>query len=498
MISRHPRWDLLARALALVVATVALWVGVALLDGATDVWSIVLTVAAIASLLATVLASPLLIYVALFVPRRVDDFEWRETVSLYRSRPALRSVALQHQAVAKTLSGLSTTQLAVAALLPDHSDAGRAAAQAEMDRRGISGTEVPLPTIPGFLGVQDLPTAEQSVFGGISRLRGLGLAVGAIAFAIAMVLIAWNNLVGEEMVARALAAGTISAVDAAIYSGQSSDSLPASLRRGGTYAAFLGRERASTVLIAFGVLGMVVYFLSSWLRSRPVRLLLLRKFNVDDLGKAYRHLIQTELAPFGHVIALSDRRVRRPYWAWLATLFPTSPAGLALAPIRLAFLSLLRMTDRTRWGPAFVANARDFRNLARRLHDRFELNTEVLLSANAYLVRTTDPWWKLCIQLFLTSADVIVLDVSQVTQGTSWEIEAINRLGLWGRVVLVANEMAVEKAEETLVRLGEEPFGDRWPDHAHVYRKTGEFVDRPDFRTSVFAALRYSVEAKAG
>jgi hypothetical protein len=178
-------------------------------------------------------------------------------------------------------------------------------------------------------------------------------------------------------------------------------------------------------------------------------------------------------------------------------MIPTSLPGLVIFPFRLVILFGLRLTDRTRWGPAFVASARDFRLLARRLHDRFELNLEVTLAASAYLVRTTDFWWKDAIQLFMTSADVIVLDISQVTQGTSWEIEAISRLGLWDRVVMVANSERMAAAGSALDDLAARPGSASAPDIAHVYAPSGLIVDREAFRADMFSALRQSVTARA-
>ena len=77
-----------------------------------------------------------------------------------------------------------------------------------------------------------------------------------------------------------------------------------------------------------------------------------------------------------------------------------------------------------------MGSARDFRNLARRLRERTGLNFEMIwTSKEIVLVRTSDLWWKRVISLLITSADVIVIDLSNVTQGTEWELARLNSLG---------------------------------------------------------------------
>jgi hypothetical protein len=235
-----------------------------------------------------------------------------------------------------------------------------------------------------------------------------------------------------------------------------------------------------------------VLFLASWLRSRPVRMVLLRKFNERRLGRRYKRLIDAELQPFGHVIALADKHVRRSTFEWLAGMvgraFGSIPAAV-IAIISIPLMMILRATDRTRWGPAFVAAPRDFRLLSARLEDRLELNIETSFVAKAYLIRTSDDWWRLVVRMLMASADVIVLDLSEVTQGTAWEIETIGRFGLWDRVVRVAAHDRADEAAAAAAGAPEAPL--------FLYDAFGGMVDRAAFRAEFFAALDRSVRARA-
>ncbi|MEM8921829.1 MAG: hypothetical protein AAGB25_10675, partial [Pseudomonadota bacterium] len=195
------------------------------------------------------------------------------------------------------------------------------------------------------------------------------------------------------------------------------------------------------VVISGLVLFTLVWLASSALRRQPARLLLLRKFNDKELAKSMEHVITDELRPFGHIVTLSDKHIRRARFAWLTYLIPTNFLSLALIFIWLPLRLILRQFNRSKHGAAFVGNARDYRNLAKRLRDRMALNMEVALtSKEAFIVRTDDDWWKLVVSLLMNSADVMVVDLSNVTQGTQWELERLDRLGFFERAVLTVRD----------------------------------------------------------
>jgi len=454
-----PRWGLLILAAALLAGpvlaplVVRAQVDLAPAGAAGEVWDVA-AMAAFIVLQVAGFAAPLVALAAFVLPRPAPGAKARRAIlKLYRSRSALRRSA-PGEAGGRACAALSDDELRVAAILPGHSEAGQAAALAELAQRGAPPEPVPEFAAPSFFSLADLENPQKAALAG-ERVRLVAGFVAAGLFAAIFVMAGFEVL---------------------------SDG-----------AAFDGRSR--DIGMVFGVLLIptgIVLFLASWLRSRPVRMVLLRKFNERRLGRRYKRLIDTELQPFGHVIALADKHVRRSTFEWLAGMvgraFGSLPAAV-IAIIAIPLMMLLRATDRTRWGPALVAAPRDFRLLSARLEDRLELNIETSFIAKAYLIRTSDEWWRLVVRMQMASADVIVLDLSEVTQGTVWEIETIGRFGLWDRVVRVAADDRADTARDAAAGAPEAPL--------FLYDAFGGMVDRAAFRAEFFAALDRSVRARA-
>lgn len=443
-------------------------------------------------LILAIVAVPMSLVAAFSIPTRGDDTNWRKTVNLYRRN---RRFARQHPNAAKIATAAATLTdeaLVVAASLPDHSETARSFLTQEMNNRQLSG-DPPAPIVPSFFGAEDKEHLDKIIFGVTARIRSVAQGLGFLVFAFIIVIIVWNLIVGEQQVSNALSEGRVSASEAKQYPGGAYDKTPPALRNDATTREIAAREQigigAAALLIPCGL----IFFSASWFRRKPVRVLLLRRFNNKQLGKVYPKLAKMELFPFGHVIALSDLHLKRGFRISGAFLAAASPAHLALIIIAAPILFLLRLTDRTRWGPANVANARDYRLLAKRLHDRMELNLQTTFSSYAYLVRSTDAWWKEIIRLFMQSADVIVLDVSEISAGTAWEIDSINRHQLWNRVVIVANSDYAATAEAEVQNLG---VKDNLSPAIHYYNLTGSMISRAEFRSEMIGALRASISEK--
>jgi len=453
-----PRWGLLILAAGLMAASAAGPLIIAAEQAwapggaAGDLWDFAARAAffglQIAGVAGTVIAGA-----AFILPRPVPGAKARRArLNLYRTTAALRRID-PGAAGARACDRLSDDALRVAAILPGHSEAGRAAASAALARRGVALDPVPEIAAPSFFAPDDLADAPRAALAG-ERIRTIA---GYTAAAL---------LVGVFILA-----GLDATSDGTALGGHARD---------------IGMALAALLIPA----GLVV-FLASWLRSRPVRMLLLRKFNERRLGRRYKRLIESELQPFGHVIALADSQVRRSTFEWFGGMLVRAVGSIqaaVVAIVTIPILMLLRATDRTRWGPALVASARDFRLLAARLEDRLELNVETTFIAKAYLIRTTDEWWRQVVRMLMASADVIVLDLSEVTQGTAWEIEAITRYGLWGRVVRVAADDRADAARAAVSGAPEAPL--------FLYDGAGGMADRPAFRAEFFAALVRSVRAR--
>jgi hypothetical protein len=373
-----------------------------------------------------------------------------------RTVDALRAHAPENDAVAR----LADRVLRAAVHNPDHSEAGRAAAQEELRARGISVDPWRL-RVPGFISARDLERRGARLFFGWGR--AVRVWSGWALFAILIGLISAAALSPDRA---PLTTETRFWID---FAGMRFDS-----------------DDAFAVL-GLSVLSLIgVWFAASAFRRNPARILLLRKFNERSLSAPLERMIAKELRPYGHVASLSDRHIKRDAFGWLslAPLSLTNPVAAMWfaigAPIRFVY----RFFDRSAMGPAVVLNARDYRNLARRLRDRIGLNIQVAMtSKEAFLVRTSDAWWQMVVRLFMNSSDAIVVDVSQVTEGTAWELDAIAAEGAASRCVFVSLWGKAEAARAELARRG-------IANACFHYAPDGEMQNRAQFRAAMLAAMR--------
>jgi formylglycine-generating enzyme required for sulfatase activity len=490
----RPRWRLLLAALALAGAeALALWRLAPLIEHpGDDLVSLLLLLALVWSMFLCVFAVSMMLFAALFMAPRPDMGAWREVLSLYRAVPELRPTQPDAANLNAALKGLSDDALRVASVLPSHSEAGRLAAAQTLKDRGAASGRVPAPVVPGFFHQDQLDKAAGDLFGAREAVRVTCLMIGGVAAIVTIAMLGWNYLAAPVLVDAATNAG----VDLEGF-GQSKNftDVPAALLSLPGAQSIAVRTKIGYVCMCIALLALLAGRFLAWVRAHPARVLLLRKFNEQRLGKYYKRLIREELQPLGHVVALSDKYVRRSMGAWLQTQFSTAASsipGFIWVVVKFPILLLLRLTDRTRWGPAFIATPRDFRLLGQRLYDRMWLNLETSSLSLAYLIRTTDAWWKLVIEMLLRSADVVVLDLSYVTAGTAWEIDTIGALELWERVVCIAHDQEYAQAAAAL----QNAFGDVPAPPILTYNSSGAFAEQKTFRDRLVAALQESVSSR--
>ena len=375
---------------------------------------------------------------------QADAGGWRVQLQDMRTLAALRAETPAAEAVER----LSDRALKAAALNPDHSETARAAALQALRARSVTPEPWRL-RVPGFIKPADLAKGEKLFFGWGRRARvGSGAAiylaiVGMLAFAAFQT---WRN--------------------AGVAPDLSDD-----------VAGYLGLA----LLAPF-----VIWFFATILRRKPARVLVLRKFNVRALAEPLERMLAQELRAYGHVATLSDKHIRRDAFGWVqgAILSLGNPLALLWFVIGMPIRFLWRQFDRSAMGPAVVLNARDYRNLARRLRDRIGLNAQVaLVSKEAFMVRTSDSWWRMTAQLLMDSSDAIIVDLSQVSAGTDWELDMIQRENAVPRCVFVALWGKLEEAQTLLRARGIDA-------PVHHYAPDGEIQRRAPFRASMLSAMR--------
>ena len=445
-------------------------------------------------------------------------YKLKDLLKAWRTRGWMKKSGPEKRAHTVALERLSQLELAVAASNPDHCDAARSAAENELRGRGGRIEDV-IPVIPGFVRIAE-PEVLRKRFFGFSRMirKYMGLTT-LLGFVIAIFVVGYGEEQRTPALREGVEAGLIEQADfdqrerglsdeeyrAAIAAGVDFESawpsdatleevlLHRVIDQTPAGRAYKLWKTVGMVVIAIFVLAWITWMLASFLRGQPARVLLLRKFNDKDLAKSMERVIQSELRPFGHISTLSDQFIRRSKWGWIQRLIPTNFAHAILIVVWLPIRLVLRQFNRARHGPPYVGSARDFRNLAKRLRDRIGLNIEVsMTSKEAFIVRSHDQWWKEVVALLMGSADVIVVDLSNVTSGTEWELERLDRLDLFDRAVLTAHEDRMQEARDAALR-----FPGSAHKHIFTYDKLGDMAEREAFRTAMLETMSFVLQEKA-
>lgn len=219
-----------------------------------------------------------------------------------------------------------------------------------------------------------------------------------------------------------------------------------------------------SALSFFPILFAFIRYLNSMFYPIPSRILILRKFNNEEISKGLAGFIGRYLRPIGHPIVLADRDVSRRFsifstlYVWVFkgraqgqflqvignSYLPLRMfVGLVAAPFAFGwviFISVMRLFDRTRWGPATINNRNDFNKLVLNLENRIFLNIESMQNACGYIIKSSDKWWKVIISTLIKSSDLIVIDVNEIAASMSWEIEQIIASKSWDKVVLIVRK----------------------------------------------------------
>lgn len=389
----------------------------------------------------------------------IPTSDWRQLLRKMRTLAGLRALKPDHGALAP----LDAEDLAAAAENPDHSEAGRAAAVEAARERGLELMRWRL-EVPGFVRPADLARGELLFFGWGRAVRAWSGRVIYLSFLLILAL---------AFVAEFLRDGSLRLPPGATSGDQA------------VFAHVIEEVWGPSIGIVT-LAALLVWFFASAFRRRPARVLLLRKFNVRALSVPLERMMARELRPYGHIASLSDKHLRHDNWGWLSMAMLSISNPLAAiwfvigAPVRFIW----RLFDRSRMGPVTVLSARDYRSLVRRLRDRIGLNVQIAVGAKeAFLIRTSDAWWRIVVRLLMDSSDAILVDLSQISEGTAWELEVIREEETAARCVFVSLWGKAEEAQSALARLG-------LPNTCFHYAPDGEIQRRAEFRSAMLAAMR--------
>jgi len=410
------------------------------------------------------------------------------------------------------MKDLSAFDLAVIAQNEMHDDTVRQAARDELSAREGEAPNAAAICVPSFISPGDVGGMYRRTFGWTRTLRILSGWVILAFVILTFAAIGWHTEHVDDVLSDARQRGLISGYDYLDKGRRATADEIAEIPRDARSSAFDSDIRYSEVLLwrvrdtdaaknlqmvghvgTFGIIGMCVSFLAWFLltlfRRKPVRILLLRKFNRKKLSKSMSHVIDMQLRPFGHVMTLSDRYFQKSKWDWFMFGLPANPLHIALYVIWLPLRIILRQFNRAKWGPAWVGSARNFRSLAQRLRDRIGLNFEIMWGKQgSFLIRTSDQWWQNVITLLMRSADVIIVDVSDVTQGTKWELNRLDGDKAWENAIFMSLD---EKEGQARAALSE--YAWRQP-KIWLYEKSGRMEGEKEFRQAVIDAVERNLK----
>jgi hypothetical protein len=214
----------------------------------------------------------------------------------------------------------------------------------------------------------------------------------------------------------------------------------------------------------------VVFACGALFKTVALRALLLRPFGQGKMTQVLRRLVPKSIGKIGHIYTLSDRNYRPNLFLELMGFV----SGFVVALLSPFFLNSIRVGK--------VHSARSFHRLELFMIKQLRLS---LLSfqngGQAFNVRCSDAWWKICVLMLMHSCEVIVIDLSMVKQGTAWELNALRDTGILSKCLFIVGENQLAMAQGKV----EEHFGDTSKIPIYTYNSDGEFSKDSQFQTAL-------------
>lgn len=215
---------------------------------------------------------------------------------------------------------------------------------------------------------------------------------------------------------------------------------------GENFAEGVAQLDRSTDMVAFVVLGYLILFVFPFLFTMPfvlpfalswhdpVRFLILRPFNKEHITTGLARFLRKEFSPFGHCYTLSDRNVRVPLHVRI--------------PLFLGQLSFFNFRARKIRRPLHIEK------VALGMQERVRRNVNWCFSrTKLFPISCCDPGWRACVVRLVSEVDVIVADLSSITEGIVWELELLRDTGALTKTVFVVEESRATTALEGIAKV---------------------------------------------
>jgi len=382
---------------------------------------------------------------------------------------------------------------------PDHSENSKTHAKEVLKARGLEPSEIDF-SVPTYIRSRNPDDLENQLFGRPEKLRKIAKFLVRTAFPLLLIWVFLGLYFESKSWKEAYEIGLVSVEEFQTETTSEIDELTAPATeyldqgidletrlletKSGKTAEFIETTLLESVMLPYMILVVTLFFVTHIIRKQPVRILLLRKFNDPKLKRSMQSIIY-QLFKFGHVISLSDKFIKRSKHGWLryVVLVVFAPVYVAFRVLILPITFMIRVFNKSSGGKSLVRTSRDFRNLIRRLTHRKRMNFESEFAVrSAILIKTSDEWWKQVIKLLVSTCDIIVIDMSSVTQGTEWEILHLQETDLFEKAVFITREDRIEEATAVMAEYNV-------PNSLITYDEFGDFSEPTVFKTAFIDIL---------
>jgi hypothetical protein len=200
--------------------------------------------------------------------------------------------------------------------------------------------------------------------------------------------------------------------------------------------------------------------------TRPAHFLLLRPFHRQELSGPLARLVRKTVSGFGHVYTLADAALRVPLYVRI--------------PLVLGQIALFSFRLRT------IREPNDIFRLCRAMRRRTMRNLNWLFSINKiFAVASTDAAWQAAVSRLACEVDLILIDVSGITDNIIWELQQCDKLGRRDRVVLFVRAEEREATVRLLTEYSDSPIP---ADRLLSYKGDKFLPDRHDGQTATYNA----------
>jgi hypothetical protein len=183
-------------------------------------------------------------------------------------------------------------------------------------------------------------------------------------------------------------------------------------------------------LFFLGLCSFIVFALC-W---KPGRFLVLRPFGPARMSRPLRRFMDKNIRFLGHSITLSDRGFRPSWLLILISLIPLDGINWLVW-----FLGFTAIKNSRRI--AKVKTERRFVKFKGKLEQRVVNNFGWIATAGGtFNVRCKDEWWHDTVTVLMASANVILIDATDMRAGTLWELHRLREYGFDDKCLFVCQE----------------------------------------------------------